>query len=231
MYLKKDLLLLHGALGAASQLDRFRDKLSYRYNIYTFDFIGHGKRSADQNKLSIKLFADQLKEFVADNGLEGCDVFGYSMGGYVALHAASEDQELFRKIVTLGTKFDWNPDSSEKEAAMLNADKIIEKVPLYAGFLEKLHGDKWRKVLERTAELMKDLGNKPELSKEKFEKISYKVLISVGEKDKMVSVDESRNVSSLIRNCGCAVLPFTTHTLEQVDVKLLESMLHYFLGD
>ncbi len=230
MHLKTDLLLLHGALGAASQFDRLKAKLSSHFNLYTFDFTGHGTRSSDQDLLSIKLFSDQLKAFVADHGLEGCDVFGYSMGGYVALHAAADDQELFRKIVTLGTKYHWNPETSAKEASMLHPGKIKEKVPAYAQFLEALHGEHWTAVLERTASMMKNLGSNPELSIEQLGRITNQVLVGVGDKDKMVTQNESRELSAAIKNSGFSVLPFTPHPLEQADERLIETMIHYFLA-
>lgn len=39
-------------------------------------------------------------------------VFGYSLGGYIALMAALEKPDLFKKIITLATKLDWSPESA-----------------------------------------------------------------------------------------------------------------------
>ena len=43
------------------------------------------------------------------------DIFGYSMGGYVALHAARRHPERIGSIMTLGTKFAWDTPTAEKE--------------------------------------------------------------------------------------------------------------------
>lgn len=230
MHLKSDLLLLHGALGASSQFNSLAEKLCHRFNIYTFDFTGHGKSSATVDDLSIESFTAQLKDFVQDNGLDGCDVFGFSMGGYVALNALSEDPALFRKVLTLGTKFRWDPVTAEKESAMLDPRKIEAKVPQYAQSLKELHGSNWEDLLHKTARFMQQLGNRPVLSDDKLKGIRSEVLLCVGEKDKMVTREETSHVAGLINNCGFSVLPYTPHPLEQVDVDQLSNLLTWFIG-
>ena len=42
------------------------------------------------------------------------------MGGYVALHLALHHPERVQRIVTLGTKFRWDPVTAEREAARLD---------------------------------------------------------------------------------------------------------------
>lgn len=230
MHLKKDLLLLHGALGSCSQFKSLIEKLAENYNLFTFDFTGHGKCSTDEGEFSIQKLAEQLSEYIDDHGLNGCDVFGYSMGGYVALYAASKDQQLFGKILTLGTKFDWNPESSAKEASMLNAEKILAKVPTYAASLESLHGDHWKDVLSRTASMMQDLGKHPLLTTAVFEAIKNPVMVCVGDSDKMVSLEESRSAAGSIKDSGFTVLPFTSHPIDQISDDLLAMVIDYYIS-
>ncbi|MFT5858565.1 MAG: pimeloyl-ACP methyl ester carboxylesterase [Flavobacteriaceae bacterium] len=77
------------------------------------------------------------------------------MGGYVALSLAHQNPKLVNKIVTLGTKFDWNPSSTAKEVKLLNPSVISEKIPQFATHLEKEHAPlDWNKVVENTAKMM-----------------------------------------------------------------------------
>ena len=128
----KKLLLLHGAIGAASQFDKLKEELKDKFEVYSLNFSGHGGEEMPDEKYSIELFADDAIKFIDKNKLEGIDVYGYSMGGYVALYIASKDKNKLGKIFTTATKFDWNEETSVKESKMLNPAKIEEKIPAFA---------------------------------------------------------------------------------------------------
>src|SRR6266403_2658875 len=108
----KPILLLHGAIGAKDQLEPLAKELSaLGHQTYSFNFSGHGQ-TPFQNSFGIQQFADELLEFVVKSHLIRPLVFGYSMGGYVALYLASQKPGLFSEIITLGTKFEWSPEIS-----------------------------------------------------------------------------------------------------------------------
>jgi pimeloyl-ACP methyl ester carboxylesterase len=197
----KNLIILHGALGAKSQFEQLIPQLTDHFKVYTLDFSGHGTKSGDEIDFSIDRFAQDLKEFMGQNDLQKPLVFGYSMGGYVALKLESLEKDSFEKIVTLGTKFDWNPESAEKEAKMLNAEKIEEKVPAFAAYLKSLHGEnEWKTLLQKTAKMMLELGNKPALKAYDFHQVQIPVQLMRGEKDVMVMKEETTKTQSLLGN-------------------------------
>ena len=197
----KNLIILHGALGAKSQFEQLISQLNSHFNVYTLDFAGHGTKAVTEMDYSIEHFAQNLKEFMVQNELEKPLVFGYSMGGYVALKLESLEANSFEKIVTLGTKFDWNPESAEKEAKMLNAEKIEEKVPDFAAYLKSIHGEsEWKTVLQKTAKMMLELGKKPSLKPYDFHHIQIPVLLMRGSNDTMVTEKETMEVQHLLGN-------------------------------
>nr|MDQ3018147.1 alpha/beta hydrolase [Bacteroidota bacterium] len=59
--MKKDIVLLHGALGAADQFAELITVLSKAYNVLAFDFSGHGN-TAMRLPFSISLFAEEAKQ-------------------------------------------------------------------------------------------------------------------------------------------------------------------------
>ena len=124
------------------------------------NFEGHGGRPSDR-PYSIDAFSENLVSFIHEKELNQANIFGYSMGGYVALKTAQTRPDLINKIFTLGTKFNWSPESAAKEVKMLNPDKIEEKVPAFAKALQERHspGD-WKVVLRKTSEMMIDLGHR-----------------------------------------------------------------------
>ncbi len=234
----KKLLLLHGAIGAASQFDKLKEELKDKFEIHTMNFSGHGGE-AMPDKFSIELFADDVVKYLEKNNLENIDVFGYSMGGYVALYIASQYKNKVNKIFTIATKFDWNEESCVKESKMLNPAKMEEKIPAFAKALEKRHSphespqessDNWKVVLNKTAEMMLDLGKKPVLTDEVLEKIENEVLISVGDKDTMVTLEETANAAGKLKNGKLFIFSETEHPIEKMDVKKLSTEIKNFFN-
>jgi len=214
--MKTDLLLLHGALGSKQQLEPLKELLSDQFNIYSLNFDGHGGNASD-NHFSIDLFTDNLIHFLEKNELRDVYIFGYSMGGYVALNAAHQRPDLVQKIVTLGTKFDWSPESAAQEIKMLNPEKIEEKVPQFATRLKELHEPvDWKLVMNKTASLMRDLGEGKGLKDEEVENVKQEVVIGLGDKDKMVGMDESQKVVNLLPNGSFMVLEGVPHPIDMI---------------
>ena len=100
----------------------------------------------------------QLDDLVQQVG-ELVHLFGYSMGGFIALLSAANGNKKIHSITTLGTKMKWSPRIAENEVKQLNPELIEEKVPAFAKSLEERHGDHWKDLMRRTADYMVLLGN------------------------------------------------------------------------
>lgn len=226
--MKTPLLLLHGALGSKEQFLPLQKILSSKYEVFTMDFDGHGNSKSDKN-FSIELFSKNVINFLEERQILKVDVFGYSMGGYVALNLANQYPLLINNIVTLGTKFDWTRSFAEKEVKMLNPEQIEIKVPSFAARLEQLHGENWKNLVSKTALMMTELGNNPDLKEEDFEHIQNNTLICLGELDKMSTVEESQNVANWLPNGNFQLIPDFKHPIEAVSNDELASILNNFL--
>lgn len=223
------IILLHGALGSKAQFTLLRDLLRTVSEVHSFNFSGHGGRPID-SPFRIELFAQELKAWIEAENLQDAAVFGYSMGGYVALKLASEHPALINKIITLGTKFAWNPASSAQESRMLNPAKIAEKVPKFAAALEARHAPAdWQQVLHATAEMMITLGESPSLDDAALAGINIPCLIQVGEADNMVSEAESRAAAAALPHGQFAQIPEFKHPIEQVDQEELARRIRGFV--
>src|SRR5689334_13100853 len=109
------ILILHGALGSASQLEPVKSMMeSNGMRVHLLSFSGHGGISFQKN-FGIEQFADDTLHYIKSYQLKQVNIFGYSMGGYVALWLAKQYPDVVGKIVTLGTKFDWSVESAAKE--------------------------------------------------------------------------------------------------------------------
>ncbi len=226
--MKKDLILLHGALGAKTQFKTLKQVLEKEFNVYDFNFSGHGGSSCPE-EFSMDLFSNNLKGFILSNQLYQPDIFGYSMGGYVTLNLVKSSPELVGKIMTLASKLSWSPEIAKKEIKLLNPDIIAEKVPAFAQQLkERHHPEDWKTVLDKTAKLMHGLGNGSALQLNDFKTISNKVLMLIGDKDVMVTVEETKNVADVIPNAELRILEGIQHPIEKVDIDLLGTLISDF---
>lgn len=224
----KNIILLHGAIGAKDQLEALSQELKQQgFNVYSLNFSGHGQ-TPFQTNFGIEQFALELEDFIKANNLLKPAIFGYSMGGYVALYLAHKRPSLLGNIITLGTKFEWTPEISQKESKMLDSKTIIEKVPKLAEALQKRHANSWELLLQKTAEMMRSLGNRNALSLEDFTSIENKVLIGLADKDNMVTLHETTAVYKQLKNGSMYMLSNTKHPIETVNVKLLANIISEF---
>ncbi|GAA4371384.1 hypothetical protein GCM10023185_46820 [Hymenobacter saemangeumensis] len=229
--MKQALLLLHGALGSAAQLQSLADLLKESAAVYTLSFSGHGGEALLPEKFTMQHFAGQVQEFVDTLGSGPVHVFGYSMGGYAALLAAQQAPQQFASITTLGTKFDWSPATAEEATRFLDPEKMLAKVPAFAEQLRQLHAPTaWQAVVTGTAALMRGLGEQPPLTPDVLATIKTPTLVLVGDADNTAGPEASRSYAAHLPQAGFEVLPATSHPLERVDVALLTDKILGFMA-
>lgn len=219
--MKTNLLLLHGAIGSKNQFSTLQAALENHVHVHVLNFDGHGGTETSE-AFTMDLFSRNVLEWMEREGMEKISIFGYSMGGYVALNLALKHPEKVERIVTLGTKFNWTPETAEKESRMLNPAVIEEKVPKFAQKLAQDHAPAdWKNVLNKTATMMKELGNGAALKTEDWKQIQHHVVIGIGTEDKMVTVEESREIAELLPNGRLVELEGVPHPIDQVEVGVL----------
>jgi pimeloyl-ACP methyl ester carboxylesterase len=221
--MSKPIVLLHGALGSASQLEPMKKILEGRgRKVYSINFSGHSGKSFSENGFGIDVFANDLLFFLDDEKIETTDIFGYSMGGYVAMWLAHQHPSRINSVVTLGTKFDWNPESAEREIRKLDPEKILAKIPAFARILEHRHAPHdWKELISKTADMMCDLGNKPLLTQEIISTISHKSKILLGDQDDMADRTYSEKVAGWLPNGMFHLLENTPHPIEKLKLEIL----------
>lgn len=225
---KTDLILLHGALADHRQFRELEPLLNDRYRIHSPNFSGHGQTEASSTSFSAAEFADELLKYMDQAGIEQARVFGYSMGGYVALIAALNQPERFHSVFTLATKYNWTPESVAQEVRFLDPDKIQAKVPKFAALLEKCHTSLgWRTVLTRTAEMMYSLGQTNPLFSG-LGLIDLRVRVGVGDRDTTAGLADSCEAFARLPQGELEVFPNTPHPFEKVSLPRLVASIHDF---
>lgn len=229
--LNKTILFLHGALGTSQDLKELMGLLLEKgYKTLSFDFPGHGLQSKWPDEFRIDLFARELEKFIKHNELTDVAVFGYSMGGYVALyHKANYPDSPVSKIITYGTKFNWSENAVNRELPKLNPAHLTEKFPQYAQALKEKHGERWKSLLLSTAHLMQHLEKIDGLTREDLSDVQIPVTFILGDQDKMVSSEETHLTASWLHYGQVKTLTHSKHELERANLKELGILIEQAL--
>lgn len=224
-------ILLHGAIGAKDQLQPLATALQDKYIVHTLNFSGHGGIGFPAEPFSMELFAKDVLDYMQQYQIEQANIFGYSMGGYVAMYLAKYHPQKINKVVTLATKFYWDEATAAREIKMLDASTIEQKIPAFATQLQQRHAPQdWKLLLERTASFLLSLGKNNALQLQDYASINTASLLLLGDRDKMITLEETLAVYKQLSNAQLALLPNTAHPIEKVNVDMLLFFIHQFIA-
>jgi pimeloyl-[acyl-carrier protein] methyl ester esterase len=126
----RPILFLHG-WGMSSRVWRYQvEGFSNRFKIVNLDFRGHGG-SSPSDDYSFETLAEDVKEFIAGLSLGSVSLVGWSMGGSVALIAASRYPETVKTLTLVSTtpKFVASEDfpHGQPEAMLRRLSRQIDR--------------------------------------------------------------------------------------------------------
>lgn len=213
------IILIHGAIGNKSELQLIGNQLSNKYKVIYYEIPGHGERSHLLHQLKLGSITTDFLNFLNKKG--SSYIFGFSLGGYLALSAAHEDATNIKGIVTLGTKFNWNPAIAKKEAQQLELNFIKEKAAGFYSYLKKIHRDHLPDLAHQTQQFMLTLGSVPTITPESVTHIKVPVRLMRGGKDRMVTKEETKAIQKALRNGTYFEIPSFIHPIGFLNPKLV----------
>jgi pimeloyl-ACP methyl ester carboxylesterase len=99
------LVLLHGAYMTIDAMGEVVPELAETRQVIAVELQGHGRTADIDRPLSYEQMADDTAALLRHLGIEQADVFGYSMGGGVALQVAIRHPEVVRKLVVVSASY------------------------------------------------------------------------------------------------------------------------------
>ena len=121
-------------MGYSSTMDTwnplFLNDLSSKYKVIIFDNRGMGNTTASPGNFSIAEFANDTVGLMAALGIEKANIFGWSMGSFVAQEMAIRYPEKVNKIILYGG------DCGGKEAVM-PAPQVLKELSNTSGSAEE----------------------------------------------------------------------------------------------
>ncbi len=133
------LLLLHGGYGTTDMFNPVRDGLAHGRQTIAVDLQGHGRTADIDRPLRFENIADDIGGLIDRLGFETVDLFGYSLGGGVALRTAIQYPLRIRKLVLVSTPFrqtDWYAEVREGMYSQTRpeAAEMLKHTPLYEDY-------------------------------------------------------------------------------------------------
>ena len=211
------LLLLPGLLGSVNlHWQNFIRELQVDYHLVLVDWRGHGRSENKELDLLPKQLVHDLSGLLEHIGIGTVHIAGYDLGGYLGLMFALRHPNWVRTLLMQATKFYWNPAPVREVTRQLNPDLIIEKTPAYANRLAKEHGAaRWRPLVRQAADLVAYLGEDG-LTETMLTSVQCPVLVSVGDRDELVPVQEAYLLSRAFPDASLLVLPNVRHPFQSI---------------
>jgi pimeloyl-ACP methyl ester carboxylesterase len=215
------LLLLHGGLfNIDLQFGALLPSLALGRQVIAADFQGHGRTNDLDRPLTSADLASDVVGLLQHLGVAQADVFGFSVGGAVALHLAIRHPDLVRKLIVSSTSFNPDGDRPENRDAVggMTVD-MIAGTPMEQDYLAKSpNPDQLQALLDK---LVQFGAESPGWSEDQVSGFAAPTLITVGDCD-MVRLEHAIRFLQLrggdvngdfvgVPASQLAVLPGTTH--------------------
>jgi pimeloyl-ACP methyl ester carboxylesterase len=177
------LLLLHGGLfNIDLQFGEVLPGLAQGRQVIAADFQAHGRTGDIDRPLSTVDLASDVVALLEHLGIRQVDVFGFSVGGAVALYLAIKHPELVRKAVVSSASFHPDGDRPENTEAVgeMTVD-MIAGTPMEQDYLAKSpNPDKLQDLLNKLGSYDRGAGG---WSDDDIRGIAAPTLITVGDCD------------------------------------------------
>ncbi len=134
----KPLILIHGGLGTIESLfGALLPELAKTRQVIAVELQGHGHTADIDRPLRYEFMADDIAALIKHLGHETADIFGFSLGGGVALRVGIQHPDVVSKLVVASApaKFEgWYPEARAGMAAV-DADAMLGTV-LHEAYLD-----------------------------------------------------------------------------------------------
>ena len=188
------LVLLHGNGEDHTYFKHQMGPFSDRYRVIALDTRGHGRSPRGTAPFTLDQFAQDLKDFLDEKGIERCHLLGFSDGGNIALLFALRHPQYVEKLVVNGANL---VPSGVKASTqwLITAGWVMCRV--LACFSQKAR---------RNWELLNLMVTQPHIDPLALRALSMPVLVTAGEQD-MIREDHTRAIAAAIPGSRLAILP------------------------
>jgi len=178
------LLLLHGGLGSIDMFRPVLPTLAKGRRLIAVDLHGHGRTTLGDRPISLVDMGEDMAAILNKLGTAQVDVFGYSLGGGVALRLAVQHPEMVRRLALVSAGYaqdgfypEMLPMQAQVGAAMA---EHMKDTPMYKSYMAVApRPSDFPRLLDRMGEYMR----KPYDWSEDVKKLPMPVMIVFADSD------------------------------------------------
>lgn len=227
------LLLLHGAAGCTRfETAPLMRRLESAFHLVGVDLSGHGSSAFPASEpLSLDLFAEDVRTVMNDLDLNSAHVFGFSLGGGVALRLAYQSPDRVDRLGLLQTNVNWTEAQAQAMRKRLDPDVIRERSTDRANEIEAHHEHSAR-LLRQLRAFVDTLSTASRAMTDTLSDISAPTLVGAVDQDPLFDLDSTRLLHRQLPGSRLAILPGTHHSLTRAPLSLLAPLLRtHFLSE
>ncbi len=188
------LVLLHGNGEDHTYFKHQMGPFSDRYRVIALDTRGHGRSPRGTAPFTLDQFAQDLKDFLDEKGIERCHLLGFSDGGNIALLFALRHPQYVEKLVVNGANL------------VPSGVKASTQWLITAGWVTCRALACFSQKARRNWELLNLMVTQPNIDPRALKALSMPVLVTAGEQD-MIREDHTRAIAAAIPGSRLAILP------------------------
>lgn len=176
------LILLHGN---GEYLEYFEHQIEYfskKYRVIALDTRGHGKSPRGNKPFTIRQFADDLKDFMDEIGIEKAHILGFSDGGNIAMIFAMKYPERVKKVIMNGANL--------YPAGV----KLTCQLSITFEYYQALYFAKKSEKAKKKAELYGLMVKDPNVRPKELKLLKAKTLVLVGDRD-LIKLSHSKLIA------------------------------------
>jgi pimeloyl-ACP methyl ester carboxylesterase len=226
----RPLVLLHGGLQTIDQcFGNLIPRLAERHQVIAVELQGHGHTGDIDRSMRPESLADDVVGLLDHLGLDRADVFGFSLGGIVALTMGLRHPDRVGKLAIASV--DCRPNNAEFERP--DDPDVARRMPTEADFQAMRDGyrqvapdpDGFDAIAEKTSSMVHDLEG---WSDQQMRLIAAPSLVLVGDTD-FVPLPNAVAMFEALPQAELAVLPATTHMGVTRDTERVLALVGPFL--
>ena len=190
------MILLHGNGGNASSFFYVVDHFMKKRRVITLDTRGHGRSPKGEAPFTLKQFAEDLKCFMDEKGIDKADLIGYSDGGNIAMLFAIKYPERVNSMVLNGANMFpeglCERDKKRIDGTFKKAKKALRRNP---------QNGKARETYDLLALMVKE----PHITPEQLSALDIPTLVLVGSHD-AIKPDHTKLIADSIKGARLCVV-------------------------
>lgn len=227
---RPSLLMLHGAAGTTRhEMDPLFRRLRSSFHLIGLNLSGHGASAfPDKAPFSLDLFAEDVRVALDALDLSTAHVFGFSLGGGVALRLAHRHPERVSRLAVFQTNVRWSETQVAQMKMRLDLDTLRDRAPDRAERLQSRH-EAPKRLLRQLQSFVEALPGAASSLWETLPQISVPTLVGGVDQDPLFGPDTPRTLHRQLPDARLALLPGNRHSLPHAPLSVLTPLLrrHY----